>query len=166
MAESRGDILQKILVFLGIATCTFVLGVNSALFRSMRIRDANTRRAIQTMRYFHTAQVVYRMPLGKGNFAAQAKDFSSLCGAGSCPLDLEIATMQTSSYRGYVTASMKTMPKTPDREPTYSIVIVPEVQTGLFRTGDDCFYVDQTGEIRHSGSPTVLPDANSPLIQQ
>lgn len=165
MAESKGASIQKVLVFLGIASCTFAMGMNSAVFRSMRIRDANTRRAIQTMRYFHTAQVVYCVPLGKGNFAAQAKDFSSICGVGSCPLDLEIATMQTSPYLGYIIASMKATPKTPDREPTYSMVIVPEIRKGPFRTGNDCFYVDQTGEIRHSGSPIVMPDANSPLIQ-
>lgn len=165
MDESKGNTLQKIFVFLGIASCVFVLAVNGALFRSMRTREANTRRAIQNMRNFHTAQIVYCVPLGKGNFAAQAKDFSSLCGEGSCPLDMRIATMQTSPYLGYIIASMKTTLKTPDHEPTYSIVIVPEVRTGLFRTGNDCFYVDQTGEIRHSGSPTVLPDANSPLLQ-
>ncbi|MBI4749095.1 MAG: hypothetical protein HY774_11440 [Acidobacteria bacterium] len=165
MVESKGDTLQRILVFLGIGSCIFVLAVNGALFHSMRTREANTNGAIQTMRNFHSAQAIFSYG-GKSNYAATESDLSELCpGNGSGFIPPMLVTMQRIPYGGYIMASIKTTPKTPNSEPTYSIVIVPQVQTGLFRTGDDCFYVDQTGEIRHSGSPTTMPDANSPLLQ-
>lgn len=161
MAESKGDTLQKILVFLGIASCTFVLGVNGALFRSMRTRDANTRRAIQNTRNFHSAQIVYSVRPGKGNFTDNPLD---LCSGSKCFINDLLMGWQGKPVDGYIMVSIKTTPKTSEHESTYSMVIVPEVRTGLFRTGNDCFYVDQTGEIRHSGSPTIMPDANSPVI--
>lgn len=166
MAESKGDTLQRILVFLGIASCVFVLAVNGALFHSMRTREANTSSALQTLRNFHSAQVVYACKPGNGNYASTGAELNTVNSEGGSGFIAQHSTeMQQTPDRGYIIASMKATPKTPDREPTYSIVIVPEVRTGLFRTGNDCFYVDQTGEIRHSGSPTVMPDANSPLLQ-
>lgn len=49
--------------------------------------------------------------------------------------------------------------------PTYRLIFYPINPYGFFRTGNDCFYLDQTGIIRHSGSPTKIPDANSSPVE-
>ena len=79
--------------------------------------------------------------------------------------ETEIQQAQTTPWKGYYLGPIMTTPRTERSEATFSTTMYPEKVTGFFRTGDDCFYVDQTGIIRHSGSPTVLADANSPPVR-
>lgn len=49
--------------------------------------------------------------------------------------------------------------------PTYQLNFYPTTPTGFFRSGTDCYYLDQTGVIRHSTSPTVLANGSSPSVE-
>ncbi len=164
--ESKEDTLVKRLWYLAFSLGLVGICLNVVLFLLAQKREANTSSALHTLRNFHSAQVVYVCKPGNGSYASTGAELNTVNpDEGSGFIAKHSTEMQQTPDRGFIIASMKATPKTPDRESTYSMVIVPEVRTGLFRTGDDCFYVDQTGEIRHSGSPTVLPDANSPLLQ-
>lgn len=123
-------------------------------------RSANTASAIQSLRNLHSAQVVYQTSLGKGNFA------SSLAELGQADfLDNTILQMQEIPKSGYILGPMKVTRGSKRMDPTYSIYAVPIVKEGISKTGNDCFYVDHTGIIRHSGDPTQIPDAKSPPIE-
>ncbi|HMZ81232.1 MAG TPA: hypothetical protein PLL06_16135, partial [Acidobacteriota bacterium] len=117
-------------------------------------RQANTASAVQVLRNLHSAQVVYQTSLGKGNFASSLK----LLGPGGEEavdfLDESIVNMQTTPRNGYLLGPLKVTPPGENTAPTYSISAFPAVKEGNAQTGDDCFYVDETGVIRHSGSAT------------
>lgn len=49
--------------------------------------------------------------------------------------------------------------------PSYQLIFYPVTPTGFFRSGADCYYLDQTGVIRHSNSPTILADGSSPPVE-
>lgn len=123
-------------------------------------RSANTASAIQSLRNLHSAQVVYQTSLGKGNFA------SSLAELGQADfLDNTVLQMQEIPKSGYILGPMKVTRGSKRMAPTYSIYAIPIVKEGISKTGNDCFYVDHTGIIRHSGDPTQIPDAKSPPIE-
>ena len=44
----------------------------------------------------------------------------------------------------------------------FCTVMFPIRPDGIFQTGTDCFYIDDTGVLRHSGNPEVLAHAGSP----
>lgn len=44
----------------------------------------------------------------------------------------------------------------------FCTVMFPIRPDGIFQTGTDCFYIDDTGVLRHSGDPKVLAHAGSP----
>ncbi|MBI4748277.1 MAG: hypothetical protein HY774_07285 [Acidobacteria bacterium] len=68
-------------------------------------------------------------------------------------------------YNGY-RLIWKARKKTDSEPSSFTAVMVPLVQTGMFRTGDDCFYIDEYGVMRHSGSPAVIPNRLSPVCER
>ena len=68
-------------------------------------------------------------------------------------------------YNGY-RLIWKARKKTDSEPSSFTAVMVPLVQTGMFRTGDDCFYIDEYGVMRHSGSATVIPNRWSPVYER
>lgn len=68
-------------------------------------------------------------------------------------------------YNGY-RLIWKARKKTDSEPSSFTAVMVPLVQTGMFRTGDDCFYIDEYGVMRHSGSPAVMPNRLSPVCER
>lgn len=62
---------------------------------------------------------------------------------------------------GYQIVSWRVESSTSDKPARYELKIAPK-HTGIFiKSGIDCFYLDETGKIRHSGDPTKLADVNS-----
>lgn len=154
------------LLVLSIASVFFVLAFSGWMIFQKQ-RKANTQQAGHLMFDFYTAQRLYLGSIGGGNYANKASDLGPTESRGdSCPFDLNITSMHQIPYHGYVIASLMTIPKTSKSEPCFSVVIIPQIQQGIFRTGDDCFFIDQTNVVRHSGSPMVLPDANSPPLYE
>ncbi|MBI4751619.1 MAG: DUF3352 domain-containing protein [Acidobacteria bacterium] len=123
-------------------------------------QSANRASAIQSLRNIHFAQVTYQESIGKGNFA------SSLAELGQADyLDNTILQMQEIPKSGYLLGPMKVTRGSKRVPATFSIYAVPVVKDGISKTGNDCFYIDHTGIIRHSGDPTQIPDAKSPPIE-
>lgn len=111
------------------------------------------------------AQVTYTLMAGKGNFASTTLDLRQATDNNKLYFNQSIIKMQTEPQYGYLIGRIKTTPVTVSQQPTFSAVAVPVLQYGLFYAGNDCFYIDQTGIIRHSGSPTKIPDASSPPVE-
>ncbi|MBI4751846.1 MAG: hypothetical protein HY774_25460 [Acidobacteria bacterium] len=62
-------------------------------------------------------------------------------------------------YSGY---QMKFFLTNTDGKSHFCTIMFPIQRDGIFQTGTDCFYIDDTGVLRHSGNPKVLAHAASP----
>ena len=118
---------------------------------------------------------IFKQAIGKGFFTTDPR-FLCIIQRGSSPdqpsifdkntLQVEIQQIRKqlgAPYSGYVVYFLNSSPT--QKSENFKVLAVPMINYGLFRTGDDCFYIDQTGIIRHSGSPTKIPDANSPSVE-
>jgi type II secretory pathway pseudopilin PulG len=123
-------------------------------------RSANMASAKQTLRIINSAQAVYQSGIGEGNYAASLSDL----GGSEGLLDSTVVNARTTPKSGYLLGEMKATPATRTEPAKYSITAFPAVKDGTARSGDDCFFVDETGVIRHSGSPDKLATADSPPI--
>lgn len=115
------------------------------------------------------AMETYQSSCGEGDYPTNLSDFNT---SGffrnrmdNIIIDNSIIRAQTIPKSGYLFGRLNTSKKTETTKATYSITAYPSVKIGFFRDGDDCFYLDQSGIIRHSGSPTVMADANSPPVR-
>ncbi len=120
-------------------------------------RSANNASAQQMLRNINSAQAVYESGIGKGNYTASLKDLGGSDGF----LDATVVNAQTTPRSGYLLGEMKVTPATGTEPAKYSITAFPAVKEGSGRTGGDCYFVDETGVIRHSGDPTKPATAES-----
>lgn len=150
---------------LGVLTVllTILLSIVMPNYLSAR-RAANMASAQQTLRNLNTAQVTYSLGFGKGNYTARLQDFyTGYCDLGF--LDNTVIEAQTKPKSGYLLSPITCTVKTETAEPTYFVVNYPVCSQGPFRTGDDCYFIDDSGIIRHSKSPAIWPTFQSPLIE-
>ncbi len=122
-------------------------------------RSANTASAQQTLRILHSAQIVYQTSSGQGNFTDRLQDLADLE-----MIDESVARAQETPKSGYVLSEIVVSPQTRNSEAKYSVSIRPATRKGTARTGNDSFFMDETGVIRHSGKPDVDATASSPAV--
>ena len=72
----------------------------------------------------------------------------------------------TVGYQGYRIVSFHTMPPTGSLPATYEIQFAPTIRTGILCSGSVCYFLDQSGIIRHSEKPTELAQVNSEPISR
>lgn len=128
-------------------------------------RRANESVAMQTLRNLNTAEVTFSLGLGKGHYT---DDLRRLGGTGENDvgfLDDSVVEMQRKPKSGYLLGKIKITHPTSKTVATYEVVAFPAIKEGPDRTGDDCFFIDDSGVIRHSGKPDVLADTKSLPIQ-
>ena len=82
---------------------------------------------------------------------------------GLTELESRIGTV---GYQGYRIVSFQMSPATDSAPTRYEIQVAPSIRTGMLGSGNACFYLDETGKIRHSGNPEQLAGKNSELIQE
>jgi type IV pilus assembly protein PilA len=121
-------------------------------------RSANTASAQQTLRILHSTQIVYQTSSGQGNFG-RLQDLADLE-----MIDESVARAQETPKSGYVLSEIVVSPQTRNSEAKYSVSIRPATRKGIARTGNDCFFMDETGVILHSGKPDVDATASSPAV--
>lgn len=125
---------------------------------------ANQAAAREMLRNINSAQAEYKAGMGKGNYAANLALLGGTPPDGLGYLDSTVTNAQTVPKTGYVLGEMKVTPATGTQPAKYSITASPAVKSWLTRTGSTCLYTDETGVIRHSGSPTVPATAQSPVL--
>lgn len=130
---------------------------------TLRDREVNACNALCVFRNLSSAQSFYAERVGNGNFAPTL----GLLGdeeKGVGFLDASIVNMPKIPRLGYMLSVMTVQPATEQTPAKFSIIAYPLIQSGPNRTGDDCFYLDETGILRHSGSATVFPTAQSEVV--
>ncbi|MFY9225741.1 MAG: type II secretion system protein [Blastocatellia bacterium] len=151
--------LLIVITIIGILAAISVVNVFSAR------RAANTTSAASAMRTFHQSEASYSAGAGNGSFGSPqelfAQEFIDSSLAASC-----LPTPTGTTVGGLVAASQR--PKSgfifvftnpaPNR---YEISGRPVVPTGLATSGDKTFFIDSSGVLRSSTSPTVNADATS-----
>lgn len=165
MKQIKSTKAKRIKLFL-IVINLFLFCVTCYKFHSIHsTAKNNTGKAPSLAIEFLAAQEMYKTI--NGNYALSTLQLYNSYSSkyGSHLFNSNVFEMETKPQYGYKLGRLNSTPKTELKESTFHVIFFPSVQTGMFRTGNDCFYVDQTGVVRHSGSPTVLPDATSPPVQ-
>lgn len=118
----------------------------------------------QMLRNINSAQAVYESGIGGGNYASNL----AVLGGDMPPKENEVGLLesttvnaQTRPKSGYLLGKLKTVPRTATSPARYSITAFP-----VGETGKDCYYIDETGIIRHSGRPDVPATASSPPLEE
>lgn len=151
-------------IWIWIGCIIVVLAISTQISVLYLRRKQNTERAKQVLIEIYERQKIFKASLGKGSYNSDPSFFYPAPKEISPFFDISPSDL-SKPVDGYFIKMVQIIPKTKDGESTFSVAMYPEKATGFFQTGNDCFYLDQTGIIRHSGSPTQIPDANSPPIE-
>ncbi len=163
-AEKFGSPVPMAIAAIILVSGLLIAGYCAVKFYSFRLTEQDSIPQ-QTLRNIHSAQAVYESGIGNGNYASNL----ALLGGGASStevglIDSTIVNAQTTAKSGYLLGELKTVPRTATSPARYSITMHPAVSTGMGRTGRDCFYIDETGIMRHSGRPDVPATASSPPV--
>lgn len=137
-------------------------GIGGLQLAVLKRRQHNELRIGSVAYSFFIAQSQFKQV--NGVYATNSSQLLSIIPTwGSSLVDTSVTRLESNPRFGYILYNLSTTPPTEKEPPTFSAVFVPTIKEGFFRTGNDCFYIDQTCILRHSGSPTVIPNAQSPL---
>ncbi len=140
-------------------------------------RRANEQGAREALRAIYRAQMEYAIGDGKDNYSDSLPTLAKRAD-GSRPFSEEVELMTRVPYRGYVLGPIVLRPAEGDKPAGFSLTAFPAVRTGPDRTGDQTFYLDETGMLRclpvsagdanaaspgcDSFAPEFQPDASTP----
>ncbi|MBI4751911.1 MAG: hypothetical protein HY774_25785 [Acidobacteria bacterium] len=139
-----------------------------SLYSQCNLNDLQIQRALKRLQ---VDQMNYLNGKGNGKFSSQFMDLVPPSPSEDHFYFSRVyTTMSKSHFCGYILGPMKLTEKTDSQPATFSVIAYPAKPRGFlgtkfFQSGSDCYYIDQTGVLRHSGSPTLLPDANSPPVE-
>ena len=161
--EKRSCLDFSVVEWAIIAFVTFFIGALVLPSGSAPRRSYNCARALNVLKKIHRAQEAYRVGPGGGHYAKTLAALR-LPQNSTDALNRVEARLENVGYYGYQVVSFHTVPATETAPARYEIQLAPSISTGRLRSGHDTYFLDQTGNIRHSGSPTKLADVNSDLF--
>jgi len=132
-------------------------GVSSAASE----RQANEEGVHEVLRTIYEAQMEYARGAGQGNYSDSLPTLAKRAD-GSRAFGEEVELMTRLPYRGYVLGAIVLRPAEGGKPAGFSLTAFPAVRTGPDRTGDQTFYLDETGVLRCLPVSAGDADANSP----
>ncbi len=121
-------------------------------------RRANEQGVREVLRAIYEAQMEYARGAGQGNYSDSLPTLAKRAD-GSRPFSEEVELMTRLPYRGYVLGPIVLRPAGDGKPAGFSLTALPAVRTGPDRTGDQTFYLDETGVLRCL--PASAGDANA-----
>ncbi|MBI4749842.1 MAG: ankyrin repeat domain-containing protein [Acidobacteria bacterium] len=120
---------------------------------------------LMKLRYLHKAQLMYQQGAGCGSFSDDLRDVwfpePNLSEAGSYTRREFAPDPITYIWVDGYLISLRRNAQISTLEAGFTLTARPSVQDRFFPTGTDCFFLDQTGVIRHSGSSDIEAQADS-----
>jgi type IV pilus assembly protein PilA len=168
---SSGFSLIELLIVIVILV---ILASISIAFLGASRRAANGTSAVQALRIISESEASYASGVGNRDYADPQElfeeEFIDQSLASACiprptsPSKSGIPALPASSKSGFIFI-FENVPASENIAPSYKVIARPVVDTGIARTGDRTYYVDQTGVIRTSSNPNEIPTESSRPIE-
>lgn len=164
---------------LGVFLLAFLLGWGLSVgwkaiqaYRSFQDKQEKRCQIIATLREIDQQQHIYLQYFGKGKWYTLSRDFLNLewpkevmCGNTYSDtklrqkIDRYTLLKQNFDFQFRIEAGTP-----PTKRPAYRVIVRPKKNDQTGYALNDCYYLDQTGVIRHSGSAEITPDHTSQPI--
>lgn len=150
------------------------LGFNYETLRQQKIRLAD-QRTILLLRHIFQAQNSRQQISSNGGYATELwevwpqwleRDVMCTLGVENEYFIQKYHRSRAQFEKSYTMTRFQVTEDTNPSKSTFYLTLEPTVKAGLFQTGSDCFYLDQTGAIRHSGSAHIAAGPHSPLLDE
>jgi type IV pilus assembly protein PilA len=130
-------------------------------------RSANGASMVQTLRTLHSAQAIYEQSIGQGNFSSNLQALGGGTNSSEIGvLDSTIVAATTTPKSGFVLTNLATVSKGTTLSAQYSVQGTPSATSGVTRTGNDSFFINESGILRRSGNSSIPANSSSSPIGQ
>jgi type IV pilus assembly protein PilA len=168
--QASGFSLIELLIVIVIIS---ILASFAVIYLTASRRAANGASAIQSLRVISESEHSYAAGVGNKEYGDSQElfneDFIDAGLARACipaptlPSKSGVPAMSPEPKSGFIFIFIREI-SNGSNPPKYNVLARPMVDTGISRTGDRTFYVDQTSVIRASDSPTVAATLSSKPI--
>ncbi len=117
-------------------------------------RAANQQAALQAIINIGSSQSAYRSGVGRGNFATSLEELD----AGKKLAPDTLLLRNRGQMHGYELVKFEVVPGSGNVMPRFQAIIAPVRTIGIWRTGELCYFVNESGVIRQSKAADGLPN--------